>query len=316
MREPSELPWALRGLPSFTRAEAARRGVHWRRLAASDLERPFHGVRRHAASVATVRDLAEAYARRMPHRQVFSHSTAARLWGVPLPAHLERGTRLHVSVPPGSATPAARGTTGHVVHFGRLGIRVLGGLRVVDPASAWCQLGSSLPVDDLVAAADFLLTGGEPVGGARALCSRAELDAALLRFAGCRGAVSLARALELARHGPLSRRETLLRLDLVRGGLPEPVPNHRVLDGAGAFLALVDLAYPRHRVGLEYQSDLHRPAAAFRRDIRRLERLADAGWVIVQVTSDDVSVDGDVRDSALLRERVARRLRARGWIGG
>ena len=138
----------------------------------------------------------------------------------------------------------------------------------------------------------------------------------MLRFRGCRGAAALARALDLARHGPLSRRETLLRLDLVRGGLPEPVPNLRVFDGSGAFLALVDLAYPRHRVGLEYQSDFHRPAEAFRRDVRRLERLADAGWSMIQVTADDVSVDGEVRDSAELRQRVARRLTANGWTGG
>ena len=316
MRKPSDLPWALRGVTSFTRADADRHGVNWRRLAAPDLERAFHGVRRHAASAATVRDVAEAYARRMPQRQVFTHATAAQLWGIPLPAHVERRPELHVSVPSGSARPAGRGVSGHVLNMDRVAIRVLSGVRLVDPASAWCQLGSILRVDDLVATADYLLTGREPVGGSRALCSRGELDAALLRFRGCRGAASLARALGLARHGPLSRRETLLRLDLVRGGLPEPVPNLRVLDDGGAFLALVDLAYPRHRVGLEYQSDLHRPAEAYRRDVRRLERLVDAGWSMIQVTSDDVSVDGEMRDSAELRRRVARRLSERGWTGG
>src|SRR5215207_5217936 len=128
MRRPSELPWALRGVSSFTRAEATRRGVHWRRLAARDLERPFHGVRRSAASAATVRDVAESYARRMPQRQVFSHATAARLWGIPLPTAVERRTELHVSVPAGSACPASRGVAGHVVQMERVGIRVLGGL--------------------------------------------------------------------------------------------------------------------------------------------------------------------------------------------
>ena len=111
MRQPSELPWALRGVASFARADAERRGVHWWRLAAHDLERPFHGVRRHAASAATVRDLAEAYARRMPRRQVFTHATAAQLWGIPLPAHVESRPELHVSVPSGSARPSGRGQT-------------------------------------------------------------------------------------------------------------------------------------------------------------------------------------------------------------
>lgn len=324
------LPWTLRALPSFTRREADRRGIRWRRLAAADLERPFHGVRRHATEEPpTVRVLAEAYAKRMPRRQVFSHETAAALWGIPLPAERRdprlprepaearapRLMELHVSVPHGSAAPAAKGVRGHILRFERFSVRVHGGLRMVDPATAWVQLGARLGVDDLVAAADFLISGSEPFDRRAPLCTRDELEAALRAHAGCRGTASLRAALELARWGPLSRRESLLRLDLVRAGLPEPVPNHRVLAADGSLVAMIDLGYPDHRVGLEYQSDAHRPASVWRRDLRRIERLADEGWVIVQVTSDDVSADGDARDSAELIERVRRRLRARGWAG-
>ena len=52
--------------------------------------RAFHGVRRHAASAAAARAVAEAYARRMPQRQVFTHATAAPRWGIPRPAQVER----------------------------------------------------------------------------------------------------------------------------------------------------------------------------------------------------------------------------------
>ncbi|WP_188741419.1 hypothetical protein [Agromyces bauzanensis] len=354
MSRSRELPWSLRTVKSFTRREADKRGVHWRRLAADDLERPFHGVRRLAGSDQSVRELAEAYAKRMPKRQVFSHETAAALWGMPLPASegmptvspapaagdspaaepapsdtalriteppssdgvVKPAPRLHVSVPRGSAPPTARGVVGHVLRFERLTIYVHGGLRVVDPASAWVQCAARLSLDDLAAAADFLLTGTQPLDGRAPRCTRDDLAAAIERHAGCRGATLLRQALELARSGPLSRRESLLRLDLLRGGLPEPECNHRVLGPDGSLVAMIDLAYPSYRVGLEYQSDLHRPAAAFRRDIGRLERLSDVDWMIVQVTSDDVSADGAVRNSAALQERVARRLRARGWRPG
>lgn len=354
MSRSHELPWSLRAVTSFTRREADRRGLHWRRLAARDLERPFHGILRPVGADRSVRALAEAYAKRMPRRQVFSHETAAELWGVPLPASGVRNAAsgegspstagppptpsplpssdepgpvssadeeetvpsLHVAVPRGSAPPSGRGVTGHVLDFDRFAVHVHRGLRLVDPASAWVQCASRLSLDDLVAAADFLLTGTQPFDGRAALCTRDQLAAAIERHPGCRGAAVLRQALELARPGPLSRRESLLRLDLGRGGLPEPACNHRVVGADGSLVAMIDLAYPQYRVGLEYQSDLHRPAAAFRRDIRRLEQLADLGWVIVQVTSDDVTADGNPRDSAALRVRVERRLRSRGWLGG
>lgn len=254
----------------------------------------------------------------MPRRQVFSHETAAALWGVPLPGAPGSATPtaplLHVSVPTGSALPSARGVRGHVLRFERLGVRVHHGLRLVDPASAWVQLGARLSVDDLTAAADFLLTGTRPYDGRRPLCTREELEQALERHRGCRGSASLRTALALARYGPLSRRETLLRLDLVRAGLPEPLPNHRVCAAGGELVAMVDHAYPEYRVGIEYQSDRHRNPSEWRRDIRRLERLADEGWLIVQATSDDVSADGRMRDSARFAERVRRRLQSRGWV--
>ncbi|GAA2029023.1 hypothetical protein GCM10009819_10960 [Agromyces tropicus] len=300
--------------------------MHWRRLVAADLEHVFHGVRRHSdPAQPEVRELAEAYAKRMPRRQVFSHATAAVLWGIPLPADAHRRRAggdagpahpiLHVSVPSGSARPAAQGIHGHVISFDRVGVLVHGGLRVVDPGTAWVQLGGRLRIDDLVAAAEFLVTGSEPFDGRPPLCTSEELHASLEARRGARGMLALRAALADVRWGALSRRETLLRLDLVRAGLPEPVPNHRVLGAAGELIAMIDLAYPDHLVGIEYQGDHHRAAATWRRDVRRLERLADLGWAIVQATSDDVGSDGRVRDSAAFARRVAGRLAAKGWRG-
>ncbi|MDR5691686.1 hypothetical protein RH861_06370 [Agromyces indicus] len=270
-------------------------------------------MRQHAGVADDVRSRAMAYAERMPGRQVFSHATAAMLWGMPLPPHFEGDLRLHVGVPAGSTRSLAEGVVGHVVRPERLGAMSLAGVRLAGPSDAWCQLGSMLGVDDLVAAADFLITGGEPLNRDAALCTRGELTAALRRHSGCRGATRLREALELARWGPLSRRESLLRLQLTRGGLPEPVPNLRVLDATRRLVAIVDLAFPEWRVGIEYQGDLHRSPSRFRADVRRLERLADEGWLMVQATADDVGADGALRDSAAFVHRVVARLHSRGW---
>jgi hypothetical protein len=308
VRAPRPLPPELRIRPAFTVERARLGGVHPSRLAAADLRRPFHGVRQHASIDDGARARAMAYAERMPPRQAFSHVTAALLWGMPIPSALEHDGRIHVAVPAGSTRSLAAGVIGHVIRPERLGAVRMAGLRVASPADTWCQLGAYLGVDDLVAVGDFLVTGEEPSGRSAALCTMSQLEAAIRRHRGCRGATLLRTALELVRYGSLSRRESLMRIDLVRAGLPEPRPNFVVLDSRGRFVAMVDLGYPEYRVGIEYQSDVHREPERYREDVRRLERLADAGWRIVQATSDDVSADGRLRDSAAFAERVSRRL--------
>jgi hypothetical protein len=284
-------------------------------LEAPDLLRPFHGVRQRADAASDPGARLAAYGRRMPGSQFFSHATAALLHGMPLPTRLEREPLIHVSVFSGSARPNARGVRGHVLQPERCGLTTVAGLRTADPGTAWCQLAGVLGVDDLVAAGDFLVTGDGRFGRRAAATTVDGLLAAIDRHDGCRGVTSLRRAIALVRPGPLSRRESLLRLDVIRGGLPEPVPNHVVVDARGRFVAMVDLAFVEYRVALEYQSDLHRPPAAYRADLERLERLADAGWVVVQITADGVTEGGASHRSAQMVERVRRRLRAHGWPG-
>jgi len=45
---------------------------------------------------------------------------------------------------------------------------------------------------------------------------------------------------------------------------------------------MLDLAYPRFRVGIEYEGDHHRDPRQFRSDVRRYERLSDIGWLTVR----------------------------------
>jgi len=315
VRRPSALPAPLADRAAFSVAEARGLGVTPRRLRTGGLTAVYRGARLAVADPQT-RDRVTAFATRMTERQFFSHSTAALLGGVPLPDALESDTRLHVSVMGGEPRPRVRGIVGHVLEPTRTGVLVAGGVRMTDAATTWSQLAAMLSLDDLVAAGDYILTGRAPVGGPGPYATRTMLAAAAERYRGSLGAARLREALPLIRFGPLSRRETLLRLRIVRAGLPEPRINLPVPEARhDGYVPWIDLAYPEFRVGIEYEGDHHREPDQFRKDIRRYERLGDIDWSIVRVTADDVP-DGDAADASRETiERIEARLRTRGWRG-
>lgn len=312
MRRQRDLPPRLTAAESFTWAEARGAGVGARRLAASEVDRPFRGIYLPAFDELDHVALARAYAKRMPPTQFFSHSTAAAILGVPLPASLAGSRRIHVSVRLGGQPPRARGVVGHTLAPDRIDVTTLSGLRLTSPATTFALLGGMLELDDVVVAGDYLVTGEAPRGGAPALTSTQALRDSVARHGRGRGARTLRAALDEIRFGSLSPRETLTRLLIVRSGLPEPELNHPVFDDMGTLLGLVDLAYPEHRVGIEYEGDGHREKARFRADILRRERLEDLGWTIVRLTSDDISPVRPHRVAETLT-RIEARLRLRGW---
>lgn len=275
MPRPVPLPQLLE-LGPFRTGEALLLGVPASRLRAQDLHAPFHGVRTTAASDALV-DRCRAYAVLMPAGQYFSHATAAQLWGLPVPESLSRDARLHVSTP--GREPHGRGVQGHRI-ASVADLRFVEELPVLAPADAWCQLGSAITGDDLVAAGDRLLGWPEP------LADEAEIDAAIARFRGRRGARAVALARRRLRRGSASDRETRLRLLVVRAGFPEPEPNGQIVlpDGRTTH---GDLVFRQQRTILEYDGDRHRTdRRRFRRDVDRLNALAVAGWLVIRIHGD------------------------------
>lgn len=300
---PPDLP------PVFTPAMARAADVGRSRLRAADLARPFRGlyVRTDLADGVTADPgaqpesdarseqyrrpavrLATQFALAMSDREFFSHHTAAVLWDVPLPWRVAATTDLHVSVLRPFRAPAARGIDGHQVDARLISVTTHpSGLRLSSPASTWAQLGTVLGEHDLVAVGDALVREPRRATDRPQLASLAELRAVV--SAGRRPGVRvLRRALERIRPRVDSRRETLLRLAIVDAGLPEPVPGFPVVV-AGVEVAQVDLAYPDRLLALEYEGEHHlRDPDQWARDIRRYERLADAGWHVIRVTKDDL----------------------------
>lgn len=280
------------GMRAFTVAEAARHGIGLGRLRNRDFARPFHGVRVAGGfDPDDVRARCRALASRMEAGQVFSHQTAALLHGFPLPASLARtDADLHVSVFEPDRAPQLRGVRSHELKpTGQRIVRV-DGLAVIGVEDTWTQLSASASVEDLIVAADWLITGDEPYSGDPPPTTLDELDRAIARRGRMRGVRALRRARDSSRYGPLSPQETRLRLVLAEALLPEPALNHRVTDDEGSLVAMVDIAYPEYRIAIEYLGDHHRTTTGvYRDDILRRERLADRGWSVLYTTAHDVA---------------------------
>ena len=319
---PSALPANLGD--TFSVAEARDVGVSPARLRYRDLESPFRGMRVAASASAhpageDIADLAEnirrtcrQYSLVMPQDQFFSHIAAAVLWDLTLPPGLvlrclERGIDVAVIAP--GRTPRGARVTGHNVKASYVSVRMYRGFRVTSPASTWaCLAAEVVDTHELVAIGDSAVR--EPMfgSGSGALATPEELAAAA--SAGRRpGVTRLREALPLVRTRSLSRPESLLRLLLVSGGIPEPELNHPLRDHTGEIIAWGDLVYPRERVVVEFEGDHHRvDREQWTSDILRQERLERCGWLVVRVTGVQL-----MNQAAAVAGRVRRALRERSW---
>jgi very-short-patch-repair endonuclease len=137
------------------------------------------------------------------------------------------------------------------------------------------------------------------------LTSVDRLRAGIERFGGrgSRGPGALARLLDA--RGDVaptdSALETRLSRLLRRHRLPQPERQVEIREGR-EFIGRVDFAYPELKVAIEVQSyRWHSSWAARLSDMERLNRLQTLGWIIIQVTYEDLERRGDT---------VAQRIRA------
>lgn len=280
MSDRSPLPRPLAGVP-FTVDQARTGGVSRSRLRGGDLETPFRAVRVPTGFAATFLGRCQACQARMHPEQFFSHLTAARIHGLPMPWVLETDILDVSSVAPRRPMRAV-GVRGHELR-GATGQRIemVRGVRVLDPVSVWLQLAPQLTVRELVVMGDALVRRQNPITSIQRLRDRVALNA------GSRGQQKVLQALAQVRERTDSPRESELRLDLVAAGLPEPAVNPEIRDSRGRFLALGDLTYREHKVLVEYDGQQHRTDDhQFGRDVTRLNALNADRWIVIRVTKD------------------------------
>ncbi|MGG7306141.1 DUF559 domain-containing protein [Curtobacterium sp. AB451] len=278
---PRPLPPALRNR-AFDVHAADRAGVSRQRLRRSDLVRPTRSIRwprdRPPDAVQRIRALRPVL---LPG-QFISHVSAAVLWGLPVP--VDDGAPVHVTSPIPTAQPRRTGVVGHRITPDRADVVERWGMPASTPAALWVDCGAMLTIDELIVLGDAIVT--EP----RCRTTIDDLRSALVRAGARAGVRKLRTAIELVRVGAGSPQETRARLAIVRAGLPEPELQVEVRDEAGSFIGRVDMAYPRHRVLIEYEGDHHRTdAAQWASDLRRYREVERLGWVVVRWSRSDLT---------------------------
>ncbi|QEO14010.1 hypothetical protein FLP10_05920 [Agromyces intestinalis] len=299
MPRPLPLPDGFDVFP-FAVADALAAGASRRRMRATDLHAPYRGVRTVVGMPESFERRCAEYAVIMSPTHAFSHATAARLHGMPLPLRLQQDARLHVTARGGRRAPRASGIAGHKTSV-NVAIRRVHGLIAFSPADTWCSLASQSSVDELIVAGDRLLGLPYPIA------TTSEIDAAIARYGARTGADRLHRARLELRAEVYSARETTTRLVLVRAGLPEPEPNGVIVLRRGR-RTRGDLVFRQWKVLVEYEGEHHlTDVKQWHTDVDRLNDLIEDGWRVIRVTKATTAAE--------IVERTRLALIERGWSG-
>jgi hypothetical protein len=296
MRRPSPLPDGFATRP-FSTSEALRAGISRQRMRSSELHSPYFGVRTQCPPTTTL-ERAGAYSRRMGPGQFFSHLTAAELLDMRLPDDFQ-SCDLHVSSTPPVRASRSEGVIGHQANL-VYPSGTIRGLPVSSPIDTWLMLGSVLTIDELTVLGDGLLGRVAPAA------DLSQLANAVACTAGRRGQRRLESALRQMRPGTASARETLLRLLIVRAGLPEPEVNGLIVNPYGAVVGHGDLVFRRYRTIVDYDGGGHRPDERHVESDRLNERM-EQDWHVIRVGPSLMS-----QTSALLA-KVSTALEDGGW---
>lgn len=299
----------------LNREEWRRIGAHSRDLASEEFTAVFRGLHTLTDHPMLFEAMAWALQNKVMPGSVLSHSTAAVLWGIPVPVQLDDGVALlgeapnggprprpfaavgigqslragaklpilHCRVPQGASSGPVRGV---MVHRWVPGPTTRsGGLVLSSPLETLRELATVLPVWDVTVAIDAVI-------GSRTNCppvSAEDIAQHVADMRGRRGTARLRTALTLARTGSWSASETIMRLLLAGAGFPEPSLNHLVQAGAEDQSRYLDLAWVGVRFALEYDGDSHRRTKdQWRDDEVRRDELASRGWTLARANGADL----------------------------
>ncbi len=231
------------------------------------------GAEATARRTALARIVAVHHRLTAPH--VFSHDSAALLWGLPqwtLPdvVHVYQrnrpGVRRDLGVRRHIGTPAAAVTLAEDLPVTTLGLTAVDCARAMTPRAALVVVDAAL----------------------RAGASRDELLQLLARDPAGRGSARARQVVVLGDAGAESPQESALRFLLLRAGLPQPQTQVRIDTHLGTFWA--DLGWEQWRVALEYDGRLkYSDPDALVREKRRHDALVEAGWSVIRVTKEDLA---------------------------
>jgi hypothetical protein len=270
----------------FTTAQARELGLSRKQLssAAGDglIRRVLHGVYLRCDQPDSVDTRAACAALVIAPGSVLRDRTASWIHGISTFTHQEREilppletcvARVHV--------PSDRiGVDGGTRDLAPEDVMSIHGVRVTTPLRTALDLGCNLFRRDALAALDqFMRLHG---------LLREDLASAAIRYFRRRGVVQLRQLIPLADPRAESARESWTRLAIIDAGLPCPELQFWIeIDGVPTYH--LDLAYPRHRIAVEYDGEeFHRRTPEQRRhDDKRRTWLEESGWTVIVVKRGD-----------------------------
>lgn len=258
----------------FRGSDAVARGLLTpKQLRSSAWQRPLRGVYADAALPADTLLRVRAAALILPAGAAFSGRTAAWVHGVT--TAVDDGDPVEVSVPAPARWGPVAGLAVRRVALGPHEVVTSRGVRCTSPLRTAVDVARSGPAEETVPVLDPLL--------ARTGVLVSDVLAAAVPGSSPEALDAVCWADPRAESPP----ESLVRVQLRRRGLV-PVPQFVVRDARGGFVARVDLAFPDHRVAVEYDGAWHAEGGQFAKDRRRLNALLAAGWRVVHLTAADL----------------------------
>jgi very-short-patch-repair endonuclease len=207
--------------------------------------------------------------------------TAAWLWGVDTFEfrELEIPPPLEASAFRDRARPRGAGVTGGIRDLVPHDVVELCGMPVTTPLRTALDLACKLSRRDALAALDgFMRLHG---------ITHAQLRRELVRYFRRRGVVQARELIQYADPRAESPGESWTRMAMIDRGLRPPELQHWVtIDGVPTYR--LDMAYPKHRVAIEFDGrEFHEGEERRAADRARRRWLEEHGWTVIVVTKDD-----------------------------
>ncbi|MCU1517924.1 MAG: hypothetical protein JWQ75_2645 [Pseudarthrobacter sp.] len=270
----------------FTVVDAARAGLSPKRLRHRSLRRLGKGIRSASPTAELPLSVRVRPFIEVNERCAASHLTAAEL--LVLPRRQQKGPpeMFHVIRPEGEAHLNRPHVIVHRMKLFSDEVTTVDGIPVTTPERTWLDMAELLSVDELVAMGDSCVRMPRADFEDRdmPLCSLADLQRMIDRHKGKRGLRKAKEAIKLIRVGSDSPQETLLRLEIVRAGLPEPELNVPIIGEDGRRYHEPDLSFRKYRIGIEYEGEHHGEEGQVVRDIARSESYEALGWTEVRIS--------------------------------
>lgn len=283
MQSDTRLDLALCALDAgiFTAEQARTAGVQRRELdgkiRSGEWIRLGNGVLQVAGRKATSRDRERYALARMGPEAVLSHTSAAAIYGLPLP---QLPQLVHVTVPRNVKRVSPDGVVVHQRGQRQLSRVCYQGLSLCTVPRVIMDIALTLPCIDAVVVADAALRTRRTEFG--------ELVEESRRFARHPRYSTLADFLPLLDPRSGSVPESRVRVGLMLAGLPRPIAQYEIwIDGRK--IATVDFAWPEYKLILEVDGlRYHSADRDFRRDRVKQNELVHDGWRVLRVTALDV----------------------------